>query len=83
METPIMHNFHTAYAGPPVIFVPANLPLEADNTGLYRITAEALARQPGHLGELVNLMTEIRRAGVDIVDLWDCLCEELALLETD
>lgn len=48
---------------------------------LYRLVANTIAAAPDHLAELVQLMDAIKAAGVDVVDLWDCLCEALILEE--
>jgi hypothetical protein len=55
-------------------------PFTADHTGLYQIVAEAVARQPDHLAELVRLFVALNRAGVQVHEHVDCamlaLCEE-------
>lgn len=70
--TPTTRDFGLAMVNPPSV---------ADNTGLYEIVAEAIVRQPDHLGELVELMESVRNAGVDLTEHWDCLTAELMLLE--
>lgn len=67
-----VHNFHHTFANPPSV---------ADNARLYRDVAQAIARQSDHLIELVRLLTEIQRRGVDLSEHWDCLEEALVFDE--
>lgn len=58
-----------------------NPPFVADNTGLYQIVAEAIARQPDHLAELVQLFITLDRHGIRLEDHLDCIVEALVLEE--
>lgn len=61
----------------------ANPPYVVDYDDPYQALAEHIAGSDNHLAELVGLMTAIQRAGVDLVEHWDCLTAELVLGEME
>lgn len=58
-------------------FVLATTSRSVNREHVYGVVADLISRQPDHLAELVRLMTEIQRRGVNLSPHWRCLTEAL------